>query len=297
MKLCEKLIVLTSLALAVSICSLAMRVCIPTADAAMTYPVQEITLPIAMYHHILKEDDRLNKYTISPEEFKGDLQYLKEQGYQFILMQDLIDYVYQGVALPEKPVMITFDDGYESFYEYAYPILQEMDAKAVFSIVGKYADLYSQTSDHHVRYSHATWEQMQEMVISGRVEIQNHSYNMHVNENGRHGAKKIPGEDNAHYRQVLIDDIGALQQEFFDKLGFYPTVFTYPFGQISPEALPVIKELGFTGALVCRERLNYLTGDPEELYHLNRFNRPHGVSLQSILEKAYKADENKKAKS
>lgn len=243
-------------------------------------------LPIVMYHHILKEQTRLNKYTISPQEFRQDMEYIKNGGYTPIFLTELVESTRGGVPLPSKPVVITFDDGYESFYEYIYPILKEYGYKAVFSVVGQYTDQYSEADDHHIRYSHCTWEQLKEMSDSGLVEIGNHSYNLHVNKNGRHGAKKKQGENVEAYEEVLKKDIGLMQERCYEYLGEYPTVFTYPFGQISKDALPVIKKMGFQAVLTCQEKLNYLTGDPEQLFHLNRFNRAHDVSLQSLIEKA-----------
>ncbi len=253
-----------------------------------------VTLPIAMYHHILKEQSRLNKYTISPDEFRQDMEYLKKNGYTPITMTELIAWSKGEGILPEKPAMITFDDGYESFHEYAYPILQEYGFKAVISVVGKYTDLYSETDDHHVRYSHCTWEQLKEMQDSGLVEVQNHTYNLHVNANGRHGSHKKPGESDEAYRKVLLEDVGKLQEKCYEYLGRYPNTFTYPFGQISKEALPTIKEMGFQAALICQEKFNHLTGDPEELFRLNRINRPHGSPLQSLWEKAQAEEQKKK---
>ncbi len=246
----------------------------------------KMELPIVMYHHMLKEQSRLNKYTISPDEFRKDLDYLKKNGYTPVSMAEVIAYVTKGTALPTRPIIITFDDGYESFYEYVYPILQEYGYKAVLSVVGIYADQYSEVDDHHIRYSHCTWEQLKEMQDSGLVEIGNHSYNMHVNVNGRHGSKKKKGESDADYKKTLTGDVGKLQEKCYEYLGSYPSTFTYPFGQISKEALPIIKEMGFEAALTCQEKFNYLTDDVEQLYHLNRFNRPHGTDLQSIFEKA-----------
>ena len=249
MKRINQAIYTLSLALLISFSSLLVRIALP---ASAPVDSQAIALPIVMYHHILKEQARLNAFTISPDELRQDLQYLKENGYQSILIQDLIDYVNGETALPEKPVMITFDDGYESFYEYAFPILKEMGFKAVLSVVGTYADRYSCMDDHHICYSHCTWN-----------------------------------ESESVYRQVLISDIGKMQDECRKNLDrWLPTAFAYPYGQISEEALPVLKEMGFKAALTCTEKINYLTGDPEELYHLNRFNRPHGTSFQRILENA-----------
>ena len=70
---------------------------------------------------------------LSPAQFESDLKYLKENGYHTVVVQDLIDYVEKGVPLPEKPVMLTFDDGYYNNYYYAFPLLEEYDAKIVIS--------------------------------------------------------------------------------------------------------------------------------------------------------------------
>ena len=58
-------------------------------------------------------------------------------------MQDLINFVYSGSSLPEKSVVITFDDGYYNNYLYAYPLLEKYDAKMLISFIGKYTDLYN----------------------------------------------------------------------------------------------------------------------------------------------------------
>lgn len=283
MKVIDKLIAVLALTFVIAAGGTAAHmVAVQTSGA-----VQEgIELPILMYHHILKEASRQNAYTISPEEFRGDLLYLKEQGYTPVIIQDLLDYVNDKKPLPERPVMITFDDGYESFHEYAFPILQETGFKAVFAVVGKYADQYSQTDDHHIRYSHCTWNQLRQMHDSGIVEIQNHSYDLHTNDKGRQGSKKKSGENIVDYRELLGRDLGKVQEECRENLDWTPTCFVYPFGHISSDALPILKDMGFSAALTCEEKLNYITGDPEQLFHLRRFNRPHGKSAQQILENA-----------
>lgn len=258
----------------------------PTANSIMTAAgvakSNGIRLPILMYHHVLDKSRSLNKYTVSPDEFESDLKYIKEQGYTTVVVADLINFCEKGTQLPEKPIMITFDDGYESVFHFACPLLKKYEMKAVINIIGKYADLYSECDDHNIRYSHITWQQLKQAVDENVLEVQNHTYDMHKN-GKRNGIGKMRGESTEHYANAVGKDISELQERVKEKLGFYPTAFAYPFGTISKEALPVLKNIGFKAVFCCWEKVNYLTGEREELYHLNRFNRPHGKTTAEFF--------------
>lgn len=237
-----------------------------------------ITLPIIMYHSLLKEEKRQGQFVISPDQFEKDLQYLTGRGYTTVVIQDLIDYVRDGVPLPDKPVMLTFDDGYYNNYLYAYPLLQKYRCKMVLAPIGRYTDQYSESDDSHANYSQATWTQLKEMIDSGLVEVQNHSYDMHDNGKKRKGAKKVSGESVEQYEQALTKDVQKMQDAMTKNTGFTPTAFVYPFGAISKESLPILKKMGFQATLTCAGKLNTITRDPECLYGLGRFLRPSGVS-------------------
>ena len=253
-------------------------------------PVQQnqegIAMPVIMYHHILESSKLLGAYVITPQELEKDFQWIQQEGYTPVVVQDLLDYVYGDVPLPEKPIMITFDDGYESNYVYAYPLLQKYGYKAVISIYGRCTDEFSQTEDKHINYSHITWDEIREMADSGLVEFQNHTYNMHYNATGkRKGIQKMYNEDIAAYQALLREDLGKLQQEFQEHLGYTPTAFTYPFGFLEPNAEPVLEELGFLASFCCEERIHYITKDPQCLYKIRRFNRPHDLNTADFFEK------------
>ena len=158
--------------------------------AASAQAEKGISLPIIMYHNILKDPAMQGDYVISPELFEQDLQYLQANGYTGISMQDLLDYVNQGTPLPEKPVLLTFDDGYYNNYFYAYPLAKQYDFKMIISPVGMLTEKFSNTEDISPYYSHITWENIKEMLESGIVEFQNHTYNLHTNDGARKGAKK-----------------------------------------------------------------------------------------------------------
>ncbi|MBR6521240.1 MAG: polysaccharide deacetylase family protein, partial [Oscillospiraceae bacterium] len=130
---------------AVCSCVLLLMLCLPSARAQ-----QSVQLPILMYHHISTDPSRLGDYVVSPETFENDLKYLSRLGYTSISLAELIAYVDGRGSLPEKPIMITFDDGQRSFAEYALPLLEKYDMCAVAAIVGKYADDYTQSGDMNV---------------------------------------------------------------------------------------------------------------------------------------------------
>lgn len=244
-----------------------------------------IKVPIIMYHSILKDPARSNKYTITPAVLEEDLKYIKANGYETITISDLISYVYADKPLPPKPIILTFDDGHYNNYGYLYPLLEKYDMKVVISIVGSYTDKFSETDEANLNYSYLRWKDINELISSGRVEFQNHTYNLHDNTHGRIGAKKKKGESDDEYKKILEEDINKLQNEFKENTGYVPTCFTYPFGSISNSSLDIIKELGFKASLSCEEGINKITKNPNSLYLLKRYNRPSYVSTYNIFKK------------
>lgn len=246
------------------------------AEAALlssTAPEDSIPLPVVMYHGLLKDKRYHNAFFISPQLFEKDLKYFKENNYTPVLIKDLIAYVDQGVPLPEKPVLITFDDGFYNSYVYAYPLLREYNMKAVISILGKLTDKASLIKDESPYYSYLTWDEVKELHGSGIIEIQNHSYDMHDNGKNRRGAMQKPGESTEEYRLALEEDVGHFQNQIFDMIGQRPTAFTYPYGFISKSSTEILKSMGFRASLSCAEGINYITRDPDCLYRLKRVNR------------------------
>ena len=244
---------------------------------------QKIHVPILMYHSILRSTNTGGNYIITESAFEKDLKYLQENNYTTIVMQDLIDYVYNGKPLPEKPVVLTFDDGYSNNFLYAYPLLEKYNSKAVLSLIGYYTDLYTKTPDENPSYSHITWDNVNEMIKSGRVEFQNHSYNLHTTDKGRNGTKKKRGESDSDYRALLLSDLGKLQDAFKTNTGYVPTTFTYPFGSVSNASFDIIKEMGFKASLSCESGMNHIIRDPECLYMMKRYLRTPKKSAESLL--------------
>lgn len=249
--------------------------------------VDKVTLPIIMYHSIMKSKKSLGKFVISQDEFESDLKYLKNNGYSTIVMRDLLDYVYENKSLPEKPIMLTFDDGYYNNYLYAYPLLKTYNCKMILSPIGVEVDRYSELNEHSPYYSHVTWENLKEMQESGLVEIQNHSYDMHKINKKRRGTKKNRDESFEKYRAELSKDLSLMQQKLKSNLNYEATTFVYPFGAMSKCSTGIIKELGFKASFGCEGRVNSIDKNPENLYCLCRIIRPSGISSEKFFSSAF----------
>ena len=136
-----------------------------------------VPLPVAMYHSVTDQGESPGEYVISPSMLEKDLQWLSQHGYETVVVGDLVSHVENGTPLPEKPVMLTFDDGYYNNYRNAYPLLQKYGMQAVLSPVGTLVEQFTETDDpeEHEVWSYCTSGELQEMAASGVVEIQNHS--------------------------------------------------------------------------------------------------------------------------
>lgn len=243
-----------------------------------------VRLPVLMYHSVLKNLSAAGKYVISPDTFEADMKYLKDNGYTSLLSSDVISFVKEGVPLPEKPVMITLDDGYLNNLTYVVPLLEKYDMKAIISVVGKYSEEFSESGDHNPNYSYFSWEDIKECVASGRVEIGNHTYNMH-SQNSRRGSMKKRGESDEEYKKVLTEDVMKTQALLMENCLVEPKVFTYPYGAVSNVSVDIIKQMGFEMSFGCCEKVNILTGDENELYLMCRFNRPSGIGTQEFMKR------------
>ncbi|MCI8385990.1 MAG: polysaccharide deacetylase family protein [Acutalibacter sp.] len=242
-----------------------------------------VEVPVIMYHSVLKDEAQHGAYVISPAEFEKDLLWLKENGYTTVSTGELIAYT-QGGTLPEKPVLITFDDGYYNNYLYAYAIAKQYRCRFLLSPIGRYADSYTETGETNAYYTHATWEQLREMVDSGLVELGNHSYNLHNAKNAP-GVKRKRGESDEAYRARITADLTKAQEAFQRELGEAPRVFVYPFGAMGDGVGEIVRELGFEVTFTCREKVSRITRDKESLYGLGRYLRPSGISSGEFFKK------------
>lgn len=260
---------------------------LPAAEQDVSGEGEAVFVPIVMYHSLLKDPARANDYTVSPTTLEADLKYLAAEGYETVVIQDLIDYVYLGEPLPDKPVILTFDDGHLNTMTYGLPLLQKYHAKAVVSVVGAYVEEAVRQNDPNPQYAYLTWEDLKALRDSGCFEIQNHSYNLHNNKNVM-GVKRKSGEVLATYQERLSSDVLKMQKALYEHSGINATAFTYPYGLFEKEGEQVLRELGFLATMTCEEKPNYITRSPESLFMLKRYNRPAGLSTARFMKKALK---------
>ena len=243
---------------------------------------EEVFLPIIMYHSILKDKNLQNDYTISPTLFENDLKYLTDNGYTTVTVEDLINYVYHGRDLPDRCIMLTFDDGYYNNYYYAFPLLKKYKCRAVISPIASMTEKFTQTQDISVTYGHISDDNIREMVNSGYVEIQNHSYDMHTL-TPRKGVSKKRGESAEEYKNTVTNDITKAQNYLENVTGKKPSSFVYPFGAKSDGTEEIVRELGFVCTMTCTEEPNVITRDKESLFELGRYRRDGKESMESLL--------------
>lgn len=245
---------------------------------------ESVKVPIIMYHSVMRSKRSLGKFVVSQDEFESDLKYLKENNYNTVVMKDILDYVYENKALPEKPIMLTFDDGYYNNYLYAYPLIKNYQFKMVLSPIGIEVDRYSDLDDNSPNYAHVTWSNLKEMVNSGLVEIQNHSYNMHKINKKRRGTKKNKDESFEKYKSELSKDLSLMQEKLKNNLNVEASTFVYPFGAMSKCSVGILKELGFKASFGCEGKINFIDKNPENLYSLCRIIRPSGITSEKFFE-------------
>lgn len=243
-----------------------------------------IRLPIVMYHKI--SDCKKGTYIVTQQQFENDLLAFDKAGYTTVFPSEIIEYVKSGKSLPQKPLLITFDDGHYNNLYYGLPLLKKYNAKALINIIGKFSNFSTVSGDHsNNNYSHLTWSQIKELNLSGHFEIGSHSYNMH-NYKPRFGISQKSGESDEQYCSCLSEDIELLQEKLEYFAGVKPKVFAYPFGEYSNLAKNHLISLGFEMFLTCNEGVSYIKKfDKNSIHQLKRINRSGYYTTQELLSK------------
>ena len=254
-------------------------------------PASEISaqVPIFMYHHL--SEDVTNSEMVSPEQFEAQIRALSEAGYTGVSFDELQGYVLRGEPLPEKPVVITFDDGYLSNYTLAYPILQKYGMKAtIFAIGVSFGKDHYKDTDYAMT-PHFGAAEAQEMTDSGLISIQSHTYDMHQwppYEDGsaavRENILPLAGESEEAYVQALTEDFTKSRAQLEDATGQPVDVLAYPAGQYSTLAQVTLQELGVHVTLSTNPGVNTVVkGLPQTLYAMLRFGITDDITPAALL--------------
>ncbi|MCL2587564.1 MAG: polysaccharide deacetylase family protein [Firmicutes bacterium] len=241
-------------------------------------------LPILMYHHVL--NSRKGKYIVSEKQLESDFLYLKQQGYTTVFLSEVIAWIDDSGILPEKPIVLTFDDGHYSNMHYALPLAKKHDIKFMVFPVTAFSRFSTDSGDHsNPNYSHLTWTQIKQMADSGHVEFGNHSHNMHKFK-PRMGVMRMGSESMTDYSKNLSEDIQRAQDLIEDCGVPRPTAFAYPFGKFSDESQEILLDLGFRAILTCTEGVTIIKQNhPESLHKLKRYNRDGHRDTEDIFSK------------
>lgn len=231
----------------------------------------ERKLPILMYHSVLSSKSGV--YFVSPEALEQDVRELKKRGYESVTIAEVKRFLRGKGTLPEKPILLTFDDGHYNNLFYALEILKKYDFTAVLHVIGCFTEYSSTHEKDHPEYSHLTWEEIGEIARSGAFEIGSHSYAMHSYK-PRFGIKRMEGESIEDYERALREDTLKLEKNLLEKSGVIPVSYAYPFGAYDGESERILRSLGYDAIFTCYERVNTLKfGDEKKLARLFRINR------------------------
>ena len=246
-------------------------------------------VPVLMWHNLAEESS--GDMTISVDTFRAQIEALHEAGFKTVSLQQLYDYVHFGTELPEKPIVLTFDDGYFSNYEYAFPILQEYDMQAtIFAIgvsVGK--DTYKDTD--HAMTPHFGADEAREMVASGLISVQSHTYDMHQwppfedgNAQVRETLLPFDGEADADYEAAVEADF-AESRELLESITGQPVnALAFPEGAYVTLTQDALRSAGAELTFTTVRAVNTVVkGLPQSLCAMPRFGMTESTDMTALV--------------
>lgn len=246
-------------------------------------------VPVLMWHNLAEESS--GDMTISVDTFRAQIEALHEAGFKTVSLQQLYDYVHFGTELPEKPIVLTFDDGYFSNYEYAFPILQEYDMQAtIFAIgvsVGK--DTYKDTD--HAMTPHFGADEAREMVDSGLISVQSHTFDMHQwppfedgNAQVRETLLPFDGEADAGYEAAVEADF-AESRELLESITGQPVnALAFPEGAYVTLTQDALRNAGAELTFTTVRAVNTVVkGLPQSLCAMPRFGMTESTDMTALV--------------
>lgn len=181
---------------------------------------------ILNYHKI---DNTFISLAVRPDDFDTQMKYLSENGYHTISPDELYDSLAGTGELPDNPVMITFDDGYEDNYVNAYPILKKYGFKATIFVVTSFLDKNKK--------GYMSWDQAREMDANG-ISIQSHTVDH----------KSMTDLTDDQLRMELVDSKKKAEKE----LGHPVNYMAYPTGTYNLHIAQMVKEAGYKAAFTIK---------------------------------------------
>ena len=247
----------------------------------------ELKIPILMYHALTKVSEEASSTVITVEKFEEHMAALADAGYTAIFFGDLLDYVKEGKKLPEKPILITFDDGYLSNLTLAGPILDKYGHKATISVVGITAGSSTYKDTGVSIYPHFTFEAAKMAYGSGLFDFQSHTYDMHQNEldeDHRKGMLQKENESEEDYIRAIRDDFFISKSLLESEIGNSCFVIIYPHGKCTPLADSVLAKMGAEISVTVEKGISTVKmGDMSSLRYLCRLNMDDDIGGEELL--------------
>lgn len=178
-----------------------------------------ILCPILLYHHVMTVNGSGSQYAVTVDQFTAQMKWMKENGYQTIKVQDMVDAIHDGKMLPNKSFIITFDDGNVDIYNHAYPILRDLGFTATMYLI----------EDSIGDYGNFSIEIILELAEVG-WEFGNHS-STHA---------YLPSSRNCE------DEICFSRARLIESLNIPIDSFAYPFGTKHEESIQAVKDCRYT---------------------------------------------------
>lgn len=242
-------------------------------------------IPVLMYHSF-DENPTLPGINTKPELFKEHLTLLKRNGWTTITSDQLVMFQQGDIDLPEKSFMITIDDGYESVYNSAFPILKEFNMNAMLFVITSNIE-----SGERFKVRMCNWKQIKGMSDSGYIEIGNHTHDLHWRGNGNAkgyeamitNITKQGKEISITAREnIIVDDLTLAHKLITDNIGREPKTFAYPYGSFDEVSERAVKKAGYNISYSIIEDMNY-SGENSE--RIKRYGINSKVSAENVLKK------------
>jgi peptidoglycan/xylan/chitin deacetylase (PgdA/CDA1 family) len=249
------------------------------------------------FHDVVDDLADLTTDAVTTRTLVQFLEWLKGTGWTAVSLDDVSEAARGRSKLPDKAILLTFDDGYRSFYTRVYPLLKAYHYPAVLSLVGSWME---DTPDGKVLYgdkkvprtNFISWDEAREIDASGLVEFASHSYDLHhgvqANPQGnmiaaaitwRYDPRTGTYEDDAQFKARIRDDLTRSRTMMETHLGHPPRTMTWPYGRYTGPALDVARELGFSFALNLEPEPAYTS----DLYAIHRYFPSGNPQLGDIV--------------